>query len=492
MTSRNRLLTLVLVGCGLLITPPTTKEARAQPLLGASTTIGQFIQGLEELVNTIENAAQNLLQQGNTALAQQQMLAAGILRQFLFEFRDSYRDSLAVTFEKISNTQSNIEGDTRKMLAAVHDLEKGTASDVQKAVYQLQGAANQIIKTLPFTSHAPVFYGMMVHDIYSELPQKGYDLELLGFNWIDSDLKKSPLVKVSDEVVPGSNLSIQEDRIQISLPTSIRNKIGYTNDRCARRGSFAASVEAFYNTKKQYLIFSTKTETSAAYRAFALASPETLTAKVKTVATQKAQTDIAQTFSVKSGQVTVGCESNQSGGARFVAPDGAKEMNCTAAWVDVSNIKDRTASCAVGGTVATASGTLRGRDLDCSVQTVLTGGLLGQIAGRKNVCNCRGGGHAWLELSGTYKISQTSETPFPSDVLTYQFLHDVNASLPAGSGKTIRRIDTEIARTGCDRVLDTITMHLPEETTRVATQSSEKGLFKAEYRSETLYIEKRE
>jgi hypothetical protein len=352
----RKILAVVVLICSFLpseMSPPASAQI-------AGLTIGAAIQSLTDLVKELENGAQALIQQGNTALAQQQMLAAGIMQQLINQMSDTYKGRLDDTFQKIGITQGNVAGDVTNVLKNVGQIEHATAADAQNIVYQLQGGVNQIIKELPFVSREPVFYGMLVYDIYSQIPKKGFDLELLGLNLTDPTLNyKIPIVKVAGDVIPPSNISVQEDRVQVALTDSVKQKIGFKDDFCAPQSSFSVSMQAFYETSKNFVFIPIHSETSVTFTSFALKGPERFVANITTSGITSTRTPDTKTFSVKQqGQVTFGCEENNSGSISYKVPDGATVVNCTASWVDISNTKTQSASCAVGGTTVTASGTL--------------------------------------------------------------------------------------------------------------------------------------
>lgn len=462
--------------------------AKAQ--LGA-LTIGAVIQNIGELAKQLENGAQALLQQGNTALAQQQMLAAGILRQLVSQLDETYKGSLDKTFDKLGTAQSNLATDVTQVLQQVAGIEKKTASDAQATVYQMQTSVNQLLNKLPFTSREPVFYGMMVHDIYAEIQKKGVDLELLGLNLTDPKLDfKQPAITVAGQPIPKGNISIQENRIQIVLPEAIKAKVGFTDDYCKPPSSFAASMQVFYKTTRKLLFIPIKRETSVTFNAFALAGKESYVATTDYSGTLTTKTDETKTFSTKSGQVTYGCEENNSGGVSYTLPDGAAQVQCAAGWVDLSNTKTQSASCAVGGATVTASGTVRGRDRECIVSDVLSGGLIKVIVGRNTACNCPGGGHGALLLQGTYHVSQTLQSQFSTPGKPQRFLEEAQLPIPSDDAKRVEKISVTIKRPQCNAVLDDVSMELPKEKPAIATQTSANGLFKATYRSEALHLER--
>jgi hypothetical protein len=454
-------------------------------------TIGAAIQSLSDLANQLENAAQSLIQQGNTALAQQQMLAAGILKQLINQLSTTYKGRLDDTFEKLGTAQSNVANDVSDVLSTVKRLEKGTTEDAQATIYKMQGGVNQILNKLPLVSHEPIFYGMLVHDIYSPIPKKGFDLELLGLNLTDEKLShKNPLVTVAGDAIPNQNISVQEDRVQISLPDSIKQKIGFRTDYCLPPTSFAVSMQTFYVTRASFIFIPINKNTSETFNAFALRSPDIFTAKVRlngivrTISTQSSQ------FSAKSASVSYGCEESNSGSVAYTVPDGATEINCTVAWVDQTNTKGQTASCHVGGSTVVASGTANGRDRECIVSDILSGGLFKTLLGRKTVCNCPGGGHGALLLQGTYKVTHVNEGNFVDDSLGVQrFIDEADLSLPSDNSKQVKSINVSISRPQCDKEIDNVNMTLPTDPTAIASQSSANGLFKATYRAEHLRLD---
>ena len=67
---------------------------------------------------------------------------------------------------------------------------------------------------------------MVVHDVYSELPKTGIDLELIGLKLIDPDLHfRQPEITVSGQEVPTSNISTEEDRFKVLLPDDSKRRI---------------------------------------------------------------------------------------------------------------------------------------------------------------------------------------------------------------------------------------------------------------------------
>lgn len=474
--------------CTLVLCFPLSGKAQL-----AALTIGSVIQNISELAKQIENGAQALIQQGNSALAQQQMLAAGILRQLVVQLNENYKGRLDDTFESLAGAQSNVVGDLDNLLNDVRGLESKAAKDVNAAVYKMQGSMNQLLNKIPFVRSEPAYYGMIVHDAFSELPKAGYDIEMLGLNFTDSRTdNRPPLVHINGVAIPPDQMSIQDDRVQIIIPENLKLQVGFGSNRCSKRQAFRTTIQVFYKTPKSFMFIPYNKETSVTYTSFALEGLEKFLLKSELNGIVTNTSDEQLNFSTKSGEVTYECEANNSGSVSFQLPDGAKEVNCNASWIDVSNTSTRSASCAVGGSTVTASGTARGRDRECIVSDVLTGGLFRRLVGRRTACNCPGGGHASLLLNGNYKLPKIEQVPFSRFPLPeHRFERDLDIVLPSDNARRVTGVYGLIYRDQCSsEVIDRFNLDLPKDSSRVAEQSSVNGLFKATYRSEGFHLER--
>ena len=466
-------------------------QIRAQAQIGA-LTVGAFMNSISELARQLDESAQALLEQGNSALAQQQMIAAGILRQLVAQLGDTYKGSLDLTFDKISTTQSNVASDVTAILTQTSGLESKTTKDLQETVYKLQGGVNHLIGELPFTSKNPAFYGMVVHDIYSDLPKTGIDLELVGLNLTDPDLNfKQPEITVSGQQIAASNISTEDDRVKVLLPDDLKARIGLASDFCSPPTSFPVSMKVFYRTKQSFLLIPYHTDTTVTFNAFALKGKEAFVAETLVSGVSRNSADDTKTFSLKKGQITYGCEQDNSDSASYQLPSNATQIVCTAGWVDLSNTKSQSAACAVGGATVTAHGAVRGRDRECIVTDVLSGGLFKAIVGRNTACNCPGGGHAALFLQGSYHLPRVDETPFSNiSVASQRFLEETELTVPSDDARQVKSIHIKLSRPQCGTQLDDIAMDLPSDKTAIAKQTSTNGIFTATYRSQQLAIDK--
>lgn len=455
-------------------------------------TVAFLIDGLKDLASQLEQAGRSLLQQGNTALAQQQMIAAGSLRSLANQLSDIYKGRLNDTASKIAIGQSNLAFDANQVITQAQQLEKSTASDVKTTAYQVQGAVNQLMGRLPFVGSNPAFYGMLVHDVGSPFAKKGFDVELMGFNLTSKDRGfKRPLVFVGNDAIPEKNISVQEDRVQVMLPAAIKEKIGFRQDHCSPPRPFSVSMTVLFRATKHFLLVPIGKDVESTFNAFALTEPDTVIATVLTSGVSRTEANKSMTFSQRGSYASVGCEEGQSGTAVANLSDKATEIACTAQWVDTSNIKNQTASCAVGGTNVTASGTVSGRDRNCFAADIISGGLLSRVVGKKTVCDCPGGGHATLVVSGTYKVPETKVEPFAdTQGQPVRFLDNFDSSIPSNQTREVQIVDIKFRRPSCDKDLDVVQLKLPTDSMAIGKQTSQNGLFSATYRAQRLIVER--
>ncbi len=88
----------------------TALAAPAYAQVTAAATIGSVVGGVRELIKELENSAQSLIEQGNNAAAQQQMLLSGILTKLLDQLLVNYGTAL----DKTVSTRSTARGSQKK------------------------------------------------------------------------------------------------------------------------------------------------------------------------------------------------------------------------------------------------------------------------------------------------------------------------------------------------------------------------------------------
>ncbi|UCI19917.1 hypothetical protein FJ970_02795 [Mesorhizobium sp. B2-1-8] len=438
----------------------------------AAGTVGAFLDGLRATVKQLEDSAHSLIDHGNIALAQQQMLLAGIISKTIDQVSSAYADSLGKTMSQLSIAEQNTFTGLAEQIDALNHLEDKTSGDIQQVIYKTQGAANQLLDVLPFTERYPIFYGVSIRDLTTDPAQHPSDVEIFGFHLSDPKLdRKAPQISVSGEQIPDDLISVQEDRIQVQIPDALKEKIGFGNKACDPRKTFQIAIMVFYSIQRGYWPISWSSEKEMKFNANALPGADLYDLKVTYSGTRTTNPLVSHTFSARSGYAAMGCEQTTSAAATYQLPQGAQEIQCSAAWVDTSNIGSSSQNCAVGGLVATGSGSMRGRNKDC-IKIPPFG---------PNVCNCPGGGHGTLQISGTYKVPEpTNEDLTGVEVGAYVLKggSDVSASLPEDATVIIKKVEVSVARRACEAQLDSISINVPNANQRLS-QTSKLGLFQA-------------
>jgi len=441
------------------------------------------LQGLRDVIQQLETSAHSLIDQGNIALGQQQMLLAGILQQTLEKVGSTYSTALNTTFGQLSVAEQNTFSQLFDSVNKIKDLEKSTSADVQTVVYQTQGAANQLLDRLPLVAKYPVFYGASVRDLTTDPGQQPSDIEFLGFHWTDPKIGKNPIVTVAGDVVPANLVSVHEDRIQVQIPDATKQKIGFGNAPCEPRKTFPMTINVFGGVERGYWPITWTSEREFGFNANALPGAQLYDLKVTYDGVRTTQALQAQSYSQKSGYVAMGCEETTSASVRFEAPANAQEVQCSVAWVDAVGVKNFSQNCAVGGTVVTGAGSITGRDRQCFV--------IGGLFGRHNGCNCPGGGHGWLQIAGSFKVPTTTVEQINNAVVGAYTVHEgssVSVSLPTDSSVAIKKIDVQISRKSCPKQYDQININGPASPLQKVDQNSNNGFFKSSFWNGQLAI----
>jgi hypothetical protein len=530
--------------CVALLASSPSQQAVAQGI-EAAVTIGTLLNGLSSLVSQLQASASQLLAQGNNDLAQQQLLLAGTLSQLIKQTQDAYADALNKTADQLNTAELNVRKTLIDETNLVADIESKTAKDAQSVVYQTQGAVNQMLDKLPLVKKVPVFYGVVAYDAVSALDPVPWDLQILGFRMSDDALKfKKPVVRVNNTVIPDSQVSVQQDRVQILLPDALKSASGLKAGACAARKPMSVSIDVFYNVNKGFWIVPWNSEQETTFNANTIVGQDRfdVTLLIDGIRTTHAQQ--TNSFSTKPKYSSVGCGQSQSDGDSFVLPPDATQINCRGQWVDTAAIHNQAVGICTaggpGGTTVTVNGTYSGQDKQCAL----------------GLCNCPGGGHASLQMVGTYVTKTTSKNSFQGIVVGHYLMTNVlNASLTADalkatvqaapaqqaahaqqppqirvpgfagfdlkkildainpaeqlisgilaasgsavtgetqldSTRTIKRVTIKIARKDCNSQLDEIDVQLADNPLQAVDQTSNNGYFKANLQNGQLTVTK--
>lgn len=324
-------------------------------IIAGGAALSSLIGGLKGLVKQIEDSGHSLIEHGNAALGQQQVLIASTLNATISQFQQAYKSSLTLTFDKVDVQTQNAYRELDKTVKNADKIRSATVADAQRLIYQTQGAAHA----------SPT------------------DIEILGFYLTDSKVNyRKPRITVADTVIPEGNIDAQFDRVKVQLPSDLRQRLRVENTACEPIKTFPVKIVVFYTDHPHLSQVSSRFDSEATFSG--QGSPgQPLYEMTADFSGAKATTGSqAVPFRASGGYTSVNCEETKTGTAQFTAPPGATQINPTPEWISTDHISSQSQTVAATGLTAIATGTIRGENKDF-------------------VGNCHGGGHAELIVKGT-------------------------------------------------------------------------------------------
>ena len=367
--------------------------------------------------------------------------------------------------------------------------------------------------------------------------QNDADIVILGYLLADPQLAyKKPEVKIDGETIPPNFIGAFYDRINVQIPDNLKDKIRFANSPCSPRKTFRIEIIAHYQKPLLGLV-KWGTETTVPLSLNSLPGRVTYDVKIVGSATRTFTVHEPRAFSNVSPYISVGCEDGASTSVAWNVPSDAKEVNGSGRWIETSNLKQESASAVPNGSTIVAQGTIVGLDKQ---------GVI--------VKNCPGGGHARLEVFGTYFMDVDHKEPYeyptqstivneparcmlPTEIslplstasvvrsgswvsassttsrsgifgglfgaiaqvqiatlrAAQQIQSAINAqSVQQGSKSTLNYsvVNITVSRKDCPTVIDEIAINVPADPNQGAVVTSKNGLFKASLRQNSLVVEK--
>lgn len=448
--------------------PPTYSQV--PEIIAGGATLTGLISGLKGLAKQIEDSGHSLIDHGNAALGQQQVLMASTLNATIAQFEQAYKSSLNLTFDKVDVQAQNAYRALDKTVKDADKIRSATVADAQKLIYQAQGAANQLLGTLPFTNRSPVYYGFTTRDILAAAHASTSDIEILGFYLTDSKLDyRKPKITVADTVIPDDKVDAQFDRVKVQLPDDLRKKLRVENTACEPIKTFPVKIEVFYTNWPHLSKISSLADSKATFSGQGSPGAPLYEIMADFTGTKTTTTSQATPYSASGGYTSVNCEETKPGNAQYTAPGNATQINGSAVWANTDHISSQSQSVAITGLTATASGSIRGENK----------GAFG---------NCAGGGHAELVLRGSYYAPVTSTNPFNPPTSTVTAASDSSIVVPSGDGVKLSTISVKFHRKACPDLLDEASFTVPDDPNRNVQQTSRNGLFNVSYDRGNLTI----
>jgi hypothetical protein len=315
---------------------------------------------------------------------------------------------------------------------------------------------------------------MLSTDLRDDSEAPSADLDIFGFDVVDPDLKKNPLIQIDRYDVPAKSITTKADHVFVGIPTAERDAIAYGRMPCDPRETFAVLLTAYASQSHGVWPIAWKTEITTNFQLHALPSPKNFEITASYDFARAVTSTKTETYSEKSPYMLAECDEKVSTSVRFDAPAGATDITCSASWVDAQAARDPTQSCRVEGASAQGRGAFAGLPKTCS-----THGL----------CACAETSHGWLQIGGTYKIPTAStENVIAAPLGQFELPAEARADIPVdlGAATALAHIGLTIRRKSCPDIFDRLDMFFPNGARDGVKAISKGGHFHATYASGRL------
>lgn len=214
---------MALFSIGLMIAP-----IRAQSAFDP-VSIATFFAGIHSVINSVRDAANDVLENGNAIVSQNTLLISKQLEYVLGQAEAAYNRQLNDSVTKMDTT---VHDRLVQLDAMLKSSIKKVGGETRETVLAAQAAANQLLNKLPFVNRDPHVIGTMNTPV---LPgQKATDLEVIGFNLIDVRLNRKPSIIVEDlgTISDGDIAMISDAILGIRLGEAKRKQLGFGPTGC--------------------------------------------------------------------------------------------------------------------------------------------------------------------------------------------------------------------------------------------------------------------
>jgi hypothetical protein len=168
--------------------------------------------------------------------------------------------------------------------------------------------------------------------------------------------------------------------------------------------------------------------------------------------------------------VSVGCDDAATTTVAWQAPENAEVSGVNAQWRDLNNVRSQTQSVIPSGRNYLATGSIAGVGKQC---------FLG-------ICNCPGGGHGVLVLSGTYQVPDSGTRTF-STRQPARGSELVQVKVPSQDTWTLNRLVIRVTRKDCETELDRLEV-AASDLVPGRDLPSAKGIFHAQLAAGVIVI----
>ncbi len=432
-------------------------------------TVGDYATAMNDFAQRLDLQLAVRQKAGEAAAAQRLGLASAMIRRAGAEFRSAEQVSLS---DDADTLPAPVRAKLDAAFARAEEAERRAAAE-PRFVDDAHATFNALIDALPIQPPHPTLYGLLSNDLTDEAGRLSADVVIYGDRLIDPVYRALPTVAFAGVDLPAGALKVSDDRIEITLPPSLKAAVHFAPSPCEQRASFGLRVHAIYALAhgRWPLLWHTQVDTSDDL--FALASPVLYEAKISAEAEAASTTASTVVFRRRSDFVVADCDQTKAVEVAVVTPEGVSDVGCQAAWVN-----------ATGG--AATSGRCEQRDGAISASGALTGPP--KVCSPDKLCACPKNSQGFLEISGTYRLSQSAAgRKALADLAPLAFPRGGLAQRTFGA-EPLRLLKIEVARRDCPSVSDTMTIGLGEDAGATGAAVSKTGTFRALFEKGRLSV----
>ena len=462
---RNRLTAL---GLALALALP----ARAGLADEAPKTVSDYATAMNAAAAQLDVEISDRQKAGDMAAAQRLVLAAAMVRRTAEEFRSGEQDALT---DPVSGLPAPVPARAAAALAKAAEAETRAADNAAFAD-EAHVAFNALLAVLPQKTPHPVLFGMLSGDLAEAAAPLGHDVVIYGYRLIDPIDKIEPVVLYGKTEFGSDNVVVKDDRIDVTLPDAVKKAVQFAPPPCLSRPSFGLRVRSVYSETFGRWPVTWHSQALNNIDFYALPTPVIYSAAIAADAETTSAKSSTVSFRQKAGLTVADCDRTGSADLLAALPENARDITCSAAWVDASSVTKSTSRCAVDGHAAHAVGEISGGAKICSPD---------------KLCTCSGQAQGWLEVSGSYRIVEAaSQMQVAADwpPLSFPAGGVAHARIDLGDGRKLRHVALALTRRACPTPVDSIDLPIGENPDAKVSGVSKTGAFRASLQRGALTI----
>jgi hypothetical protein len=435
-------------------------------------TVSDYATAMNAAATQLDVEVSDRQKTGDMGAAQRLVLAAAMVRRTAEEFRSAEQDALT---DPVSGLPAPVPERAEAALAKAAEAET-RAADHADFADEAHVVFNALLAILPQKTPHPVLFGMLSGDLAEPAGQLGHDVVIYGYRLIDPIYKIEPVVLYGKSELDAANVAVKDDRIDVTLPEAVKKSVHFAPPPCDSRPSFGLRVRSVYGETfgRWPVLWHSQAQNNIDF--YALPTPVVYSAAIAADAETTSTQATNVTFRQRGVPTVADCERIASADIVLPLPDNARDVVCSAAWVDTSSAAKLTGRCTVEGHNVHAVGEISGGPKVCSPD---------------KLCTCSAEAQGVLEASGSYRVVEAaSQMQVAADwpPLSFPAGGVTHGRIDLGDGRRLRLVALALTRRACPTPVDSIDLPVGEDPNAKVTGVSKTGAFRASIQGGALTV----